>query len=371
MMHAFERFGLLINDRIVRTPVGIASMAGIVDASYVLDRAGNIGFAFIGGYAIDARTMAAAKTVSAGVDRKEFLYEDPVEELKAQIALMEKSDVVFGINLRGSSPESFRSLAKALGDTVVYEIDAHCRQPAMVAAGCGEYYLRNPDKLVAAVRALKEEGVTVSVKIRVGVADDDRALAAALWKGGADILHIDLMDAGSAKLRQIRNSCPLLIIANNSITSFDRMREMLSHGADLVSLARQSDERTLAGLDAAITRFADEEGWYNSPKQLCRGGDIRALTFCCMPVKECPLIPTLARIGMPRDDYVRMKLEAVRGTPLEHGSQTCFGSLAWCCKNSSPCMFRNMTLGQHDISPKEYMRLKRELSETIMSRVFQ
>jgi len=272
MMHAFERFGLLINDRIVRTPVGIASMAGIVDASYVLDRAGNIGFAFIGGYAIDARTMSAAKTVSAGVDRKEFLYEDPVEELKAQIALMEKSDVVFGINLRGSSPESFRSLAKALGDTVVYEIDAHCRQPAMVAAGCGEYYLRNPDKLVAAVRALKEEGVTVSVKIRVGVADDDRALAAALWKGGADILHIDLMDAGSAKLRQIRNSCPLLIIANNSITSFDRMREMLSHGADLVSLARQSDERTLAGLDAAITRFADEEGWYNAPKQLCRGG---------------------------------------------------------------------------------------------------
>ena len=370
MMHAFERFGLLINDRIVRTPVGIASMAGIVDASYVLERAGHIGFAFIGGYSIDAPTMAAAKSLAAGGDRKEFLYEDPVEELKTQIAQMEKSDVVLGINLRGSSPESFRSLAKALGDTVVYEIDAHCRQPAMVAAGCGEYYLKNPDKLVAAVRALKEEGVTVSVKIRVGVADDDRALAAALWKAGADILHIDLMDAGSAKLRQIRNSCPLLIIANNSITSFDRMREMLSHGADLVSLARQSDERTLAGLDAAITRFADEEGWYNSPKQLCRGGDIRALTFCCMPVKECPLIPTLARIGMPREDYVRMKLESVRGTPLEHGSQTCFGSLAWCCKNSSPCMFRNMTLKQHGISPKEYMRLKRELSETIMSRVF-
>ena len=370
MMNAFERFGLLINDRIVKTPVGIASMAGIVDASYVLDRAGNIGFAFIGGYSIDKQTMAAAKVLAADGDRKEFLYEDPVEELKTQIALMEKSDVVFGINLRGSSPESFRFLAKALGDTVVYEIDAHCRQPAMVAAGCGEYYLRNPDKLVAAVRALKAEGVWVSVKIRVGVADDDRALAISLWKAGADILHIDLMDAGSAKLRQIRNSCPLLIIANNSITSFDRMKEMLQHGADLVSLARQSDERTLSGLDAAITRYADEEGWYNSPKQLCRGGDIRALAFCCMPVKECPLIPTLARIGMPREEYVRMKLESVKGTPLEHGSQTCFGSLTWCCKNSSPCMFRNMTLKQYDISTKEYMRLKHELSEKIMSRVF-
>jgi tRNA-dihydrouridine synthase B len=371
MMHAFERFGLLINDRIVRTPVGIASMAGIVDASYVLDRAGHIGFAFIGGYSIDAPTMAAAKSLSAGGDRKEFLYEDPVQELKAQIAKLEKSDVVLGINLRGSSPESFSSLARALGDTVVYEIDAHCRQPAMVAAGCGEHYLNNPDKLTAAVRALKKEGVTVSVKIRVGIASNDRALAVALWKAGADILHIDLMDTGSAKLRQIRNSCPLLIIANNGITSFDRMKEMLSHGADLVSLARQSDERTLAGLDAAITRYADEEGWYNAPKQICRGGDIRGLTFCCMPVKECPLIPTLARIGMPRDDYVRLKLEAVHGTPLEHGSQTCFGSLAFCCKNSSPCMFRAMTLKQHGISPKDYMRMKRELSETIMSRVFE
>ncbi len=135
MMHAFERFGLLINDRIVRTPVGIASMAGIVDASYVLDRAKHIGFAFIGGYSIDAPTMAAARSIAASGDRNEFLYDDPVQELKGQIALMENSDVVLGINLRGTSPESFCSLAKALGDSVVYEIDAHCRQPAMVAAG--------------------------------------------------------------------------------------------------------------------------------------------------------------------------------------------------------------------------------------------
>jgi len=371
MMHAFERFGILINDRVVRTPVGIASMAGIVDAAYVLARADHIGFAFIGGYSIDEATMAAAKAIASGGERREFLYDDPVEELKAQIALFGKSDVIPGINLRGSSPESFRSLARALGDSVVYEIDAHCRQPAMVEAGCGEFYLKNPDRLATVVRALKDEGVTVSVKIRIGIAHDDRELARMLWKAGADILHIDLMDAGSAKLRQIRNSCPLMIIANNSITTFDRMREMLSHGADMVSLARQSDERTLAGLDAAITRFADEEGWYNSPKQLCRGGDIRALTFCCMPVKECPLIPTLERIGMPREEYIKMKLDAVKGTPLDTGVQTCFGSLAWCCKISSPCMFRNMTLKQAGISTKEYMRLKRELSDTIMGRVFQ
>jgi tRNA-dihydrouridine synthase B len=370
MMDAFERFGLLINNRIVRTPVAIASMAGMVDSSYVLERADHIGAAFIGGYSIDPPTMNAAKSVTADGSRKEFLYDDPADELRKQMALMEKSAVVLGLNLRGSSPESFVALARSLGESVVYEIDAHCRQPAMVAAGCGEHYLKKPGELMAVVRALKSENVTVSVKIRAGVAADDRLLARKLWQSGTDILHIDLMDYGSAKLRQIRNSCPLMLIANNSINTFDRMREMLSHGADMVSLARKSDARTLSGLDAAITRYAVEEGWYNSPKQLCRGGDIRALTFCCMPVKECPLLPTLSRINMPKEAYIQMKLESVKGSALQEGNQTCFGSLAWCCKTSSPCMFRDMTLKQVGLSKKEYMRLKRELSDTIMSRVF-
>ena len=63
MMDAFERFGLLINDRVVRTPVAVASMAGIVDAAYVLERADHIGLAFIGGYSIDEPTMNAAKSI--------------------------------------------------------------------------------------------------------------------------------------------------------------------------------------------------------------------------------------------------------------------------------------------------------------------
>jgi putative methanogenesis marker domain 9 len=171
-------------------------------------------------------------------------------------------------------------------------------------------------------------------------------------------------------MRQIRNSCPLVLIANNDITMFERMKEMFSHGADLVSLARHSDEKTLAMLDADITHYANEEGWYNSPKQLCRGGDVRSLTFCCMPVKECPLIPTLTRIGMSKEEYMRVKVESVRGTPLEGGSQTCFGSLCWCCKTSSPCMFRDITTKQLGLSKRDYMRLKRDLSEAMMCEVF-
>jgi TIM-barrel protein len=370
MSDAFERFGLVVNDRVVKTPIAIASMAGIVDAEYVAARAEHIGMAFIGGYSIDGPTMKTTESLAASGERKEFLYDDPVAELARQAEMFASMPVVAGINLRGSSPESFGEIAEALGDSVIYEIDAHCRQKEMIDAGAGEYYLRNPDQLAASVRALKKHGVTVSVKIRAGVSADDRVLAKTISAAGADIIHVDLMDFGTARLRQLRNSSPAMVIANNSIYSYDRMREMFSHGADIVSIARRSDAMTLAGLDAAISRYADEEGWYNSPKQLCRGGDIRALTFCCMPVKECPLIPTLSQIGMKKDEYIRLKTESVKETPLDQGSQTCFGSLCWCCKTSSPCMFRDLTLRNAGLTRKEYMQHKRQLSDTLLGAIF-
>jgi tRNA-dihydrouridine synthase B len=369
MMEHFERFGLLINNQVVRTPVTIASMAGYVDADYVRAREQHIGVAFIGGYSIDEPAMKAGR-IMAAEGRKEFISDDIISTFHSQISGMAGSDIVLGINMRGCSPEAFRKVADEFGDAFVYEIDAHCRQLPMIEAGTGEYYLKNPKKLAEIVKTLKNSGVTVSVKMRAGVANDDRTLARILWKAGADIIHVDLMDLGFHKLKQIRNSCPVLLIANNSLNSFDRVKDMFAHGADLVSLARKSDERTLAGLDAAITRYTDEQGWYNAPKQLCRGGDIRALTFCCMPVKSCPLIPTLEYLGIDRDDYIRLKEQSVRGTPLDDGKNTCFGSLAWCCKNSSPCMFRDMTLKQAGISSKDYMRMKRQLSERIINHIY-
>jgi len=368
-MEAYDRFELLINDRVVKTPIAIASMAGIVDAAYVLERAAHVGAAFIGGYSIDGPTLDASRQMAEG-GRKEFLYDDPLEALEREIDALKQSDVVTGINLRGSTPAAYGEVAEAFENRVVYEIDAHCRQQPMLEAGCGEYLLTHPSKLVEIIRALKAADVTVSVKIRAGVAADDGDLVRAVWKAGADILHVDLMDFGHNKVRQIRNASPLMLIANNSITTFDKAMDAFSHGADLVSLARKSDPWTLAGLDAAITRSADEGGWYNAPKQICRGGDIRGLTFCCMPVKTCPLIPTLEKIGLSRNDYLKIKQEAVKETPLDDGKNTCFGSLAWCCKISSPCMFRNMTLESKGLSAREYMRCKHRLSEKILHRVF-
>ena len=89
-----------------------------------------------------------------------------------------------------------------------------------------------------------------------------------------------------------------------------------------------------------------------------------------MPVKNCPLLPTLKSLGFSREDYIRIKEEEVKNTPLDTGKNTCFGSLSWCCKDSSPCVFRDMTLRQAGLPNKEYMRLKRELSEKVINHIF-
>lgn len=368
-MDSYDRYELMINGRTVKTPIALASMAGITDASYALLRKDNVGIAFIGGYSIDEPAMnASAKMEEEG--RHEFNYKDPVSELKEEIQKFKGTDVIPGVNLRGTSPQSFLNIYSALGNEVIYEIDAHCRQEAMIHAGSGEYLLKNTDTLADIIRALKEAGATVSIKIRAGVADDDASLARGIWKAGADIIHVDLMDFGNEKLKQIRNSCPLIIIANNSVNTFERMKDLLAHGADLVSLARNADNNTLEHLNKSIAKYADESGWYNSPKQLCRGGDIRSLAFCCMPVKQCALLPALKKIGMSPKEYNDLKLKLVENTPLSSGESTCFGSLAWCCKSSTPCMFRDISLKREGLTHSDYMRYKHRLSENILKKVF-
>jgi len=367
-MRSFERYNLLLNGQVVRSPLALSSMAGIVDAEYALARASHIGVAFLGGFSIDGPTMEASRDLERS-GRREFLFDDPVEELSRQVSLMERSGVVCGLNLRGSSPESFGEVSSQLGDNMIIEIDAHCRQAPIVEVHSGEYLLTHTDLLAEEIKALKHEGVTVSVKIRAGISSDDRHLAKKIWQAGADIIHVDLMDFDYQKIRQIRNSCPLVLIANNSMKTFDRVRDMFSHGADLVSLARGAEVHTLAGLDAAIERYTDEHGWYNAPKQLCRGeiSEPRILLHAC---QELPAASHARQAWASREEYLSFKQRAVAGTPLEPGAQTCFGSLAWCCKDSSPCMFREMTLAQYGLSSQEYMRQKKQLADKIVQHLF-
>lgn len=108
--------------------------------------------------------------------------------------------------------------------------------------------------------------------------------------------------------------------------------------------------------------------WDDSPSHVCRGGDKRALTFCCPPVKPCPILYALEDAKITPQDYVEIKEDFGKKTRLGHGEGTCFGSLVWCCKPSKPCPLRDMVMRRIDMSTEEYLELKKELSEELVGK---
>jgi putative methanogenesis marker domain 9 len=105
--------------------------------------------------------------------------------------------------------------------------------------------------------------------------------------------------------------------------------------------------------------------WDDAPSHVCRGGDSRALAFCCPPVKPCPILHALDDVKLSPQEYMDIKEDFAKKTKLGEGVGTCFGSLVWCCKTSKPCPLRDMVLKNIDMSVDEYLSLKKQLSELL------
>ena len=106
--------------------------------------------------------------------------------------------------------------------------------------------------------------------------------------------------------------------------------------------------------------------WEDAPSHVCRGGDKRALTFCCPPIKPCPIVMALDDAGLTPQKYIEIKEDFGRRTKLGEGAGTCFGSLVWCCKPSKPCPLRDMALRRINMSTDEFLTLKKQLSEELV-----
>ena len=277
------------------------------------------------------------------------------------------------VNVRAASLEAYvqaAALARKYG--AILELNAHCRQPEMIELGAGEALLKDLPRLCEYVKKIKETGVVLSVKIRANVVNDVE-LAKAIEKAGADIIHVDAMHPQGVDIgviKRIRNSTSLFIIGNNSIVDFESAKEMFSHGADMVSVARaaRSNPGIIDQLVFEVSSFQSMTGWYNAPKHICGGGDLRALAFCCLPVKPCALHGALKQAGITAEEFMKIKTDFARNTPIEYGEGTCFGSMTWCCKITKPCFLRDSALTKSGLSDVEYMRIKKRLSEHIMKK---
>ncbi len=366
-------FDLKIGYLTPKNPIALAPMAGITDSKFTAQFTDHVGMVVLGGYNLDILTNEAAqREVQRG--RREFITDSPMEFLESELQAITGKDTgtAVMVNVRAADIEAYADaarLAKKYGAGI--EINAHCRQPEIMELGAGESLLGHLDTLCEIIETVRSTGAVVSVKTRANVVDD-LEVAKVIEQAGAHIIHIDAMNGRGADvnvIRKIRNNTSLFIIGNNSIVDFSSAKSMFARGADMVSVARAviNDPNTLRSLVEQVISEQNMTGWYNSPKHICGGGDLRALTFCCLPVKPCAVHNALKQIGMTAEEFARLKLDFVEDTPLEYGDSTCFGSMTWCCKISKPCFLRDGVLEVVGVSDVEFMQIKKRMSEEILS----
>ena len=353
-----------------KNPIALAPMAGIVDSAFANQYASNAGLVVLGAFNLDKASIAVASELAAR-GRKEFISDEPMELIKKEIRAVTSGSVV-AVNVRSTTLEPLIEAAKIVKEEgAILELNAHCRQPEMLEAGIGEALLHDLPRLSAWIRAIKETGVVLSVKVRANVVNDVE-LARLIDKSGADIIHVDaVMEGFGADLDAIlnyRDATRLFLIGNNSVKDFEAAKDMFSRGADMVSVARGVMENPglIRELVESVNSYQQSIGWYNAPKHVCSEGDFRALAFCCLPVKPCPVHEKFRKLGYTAEEFARTKFDFAKGTMLEYGGDTCFGSLVWCCKITKPCWIRDGVLNTIGLSDVEYMKLKEQLAKYVL-----
>ncbi len=221
--------------------LALASLSGESDAAWARRAEEHVGVAFLGGIAIDAQSRQAARRMVER-DRDEFLPDDPIAFIENELEKLDEASVRAGFNVRSASLAPLREVGTVCEkhDSIL-ELNAHCRQDEMCAAGCGETLLRDAHRLCEQVETAAETGATVSVKVRAEVSDVSLP-DTARWveAAGAEVFHVDAMDSEPV-IREVAEATEMFVIANNGVRNGETVREYLDYGADAVSVGRPSD----------------------------------------------------------------------------------------------------------------------------------
>jgi TIM-barrel protein len=221
--------------------VALASLSGRADAGWARIGAPYAGATFLGGIAIDDATRNAARKMVER-DRREFLPADPVAFVAEQFEALATAPIRAGINIRTTTISPLREVAAVCAThDAILELNAHCRQDEMCAAGAGEALLDDTDRLRNQIAAADDSGATVSVKVRAEVEGIDLpSVSHTAVAAGADIIHVDAMDSESV-VEDIVAETDAFVIANNGVRNERTAGRYLAYGADAVSVGRASD----------------------------------------------------------------------------------------------------------------------------------
>ncbi len=219
----------------------VASLSGQSDAQWAQTAADYVDGAILGGIALDEKARRAARRSVEDRNRNEFLPSDPLEFIDKQLTQLTDTPIRPGINIRSTTVDPIRRTAETCAShNAILEINAHCRQQELCAAGCGEALLADSERLRTFVKSASATDAPVSVKVRAEVSGVDLVnTAKQIETAGADIIHIDAMDS-EAIVSDVAAETDLFLIANNGVRGRESVSEYLEYGADAVSVGRPS-----------------------------------------------------------------------------------------------------------------------------------
>jgi TIM-barrel protein len=262
--------------------LALASLSGAADAGWARAGAPHADLAFLGGIALDADARSAARDLVAR-GREEFLPDDPLAFVDAQLAALDDAPIRAGMNVRSATVAPVREAATVCAaHDAVLEVNAHCRQDELCAAGCGETLLRDPARLARYVAAASDAGATVSVKLRAEVAGVDLpATVRRVADAGADVVHVDAMDSEPVVADVAAAAPDVFLLANNGVRDRATAWEYLAYGADGVSVGRPSDDPAVLRRVAAAV-----DGWERR-----QGTDAGAAVDAAATPEDAPFVP--------------------------------------------------------------------------------
>ena len=155
-------------------------------------------------------------------------------------------DKPIGIQITGRSVEEFREVVPYLRKYDLVDINCGCPSSRIVGNDSGSYLLNNPKKIGEIIRVLKDDGLTVSAKIRLGFKKNNALkVAKEVERAGADLLtvHARLANQGFSvsadwkEIKKIHNKIGIPVVGNGDVNSGAKAAEMLDI-ADGVMVAR-------------------------------------------------------------------------------------------------------------------------------------
>lgn len=169
-----------------------------------------------------------------------------------KLLISESEEKIKAVQLFGCEPDILREACESpiLAPFPIVDINMGCPMPKIYNNGEGSALLKDAALAAKLVRACKETGKRVTVKMRVGLSERERAggaFAAALEDAGADLITVhgrtrDKIYAGPcdyAAIAEIKRAVKIPVVANGGIfTPADADKMLEETGADGVMLAR-------------------------------------------------------------------------------------------------------------------------------------